>query len=136
MTLNLTLMNQPTGQLRLALASYSQSRVHFIDNIQLERHGEKSVHVSFFLPAEHQLDLEETVAYLAHGPSIPVTTPVPLKSLSLVPFECAMPFGQRKITSPTPMFSCREFEEFYQVELVNIKQEGSNRPANVFLPIA
>lgn len=117
------MMSQTTDHLRLVLASYSQSRVHFIDNFQLSRKEGKAITASFLLAADHQLDMEETVIYLAHGPSIPVTSPVPLKSASFEPFKCSMPCVSRS-AAISSAFSCREFEEFYQLELLGIEQDG------------
>ena len=123
---NLSLMvDKTTSQLRLVLASYAQARVHFIDNIQVNRLEGKSVKVTFLLASDHQLDLEETVIYLAHGPSIPVTSPTSLKLASFEPFQCAALFRPRERSASPHMFLCREFEEFYQLEVMEVKLEGN-----------
>jgi hypothetical protein len=125
-TATLSLINKDAGPLRLVLASYVQSRVHFIDNVELSWDSEnKNILASFLLLEDHQLNLKETVVYLAYGiASIPVTVPCPLKDASITEFFIYPTIFQSNHLKPTStdekqtkIVSCLEFDDSYKVHL-------------------
>ena len=122
-TATLTLINREAGPLRLVLASYVQSRVHFIDNVELNWDAEnKNIVASFLLLEDHQLDFKETVVYLAYGvASIPVTIPCPLKEASTSGLLSFRNIFQSKEMTPNITNQsdvvCFEFSDTYKIEL-------------------
>jgi len=126
LTATLSLINKDAGPLRLVLASYAQSRVHFVDNVELSWDADnKNILASFLLLEDHQLNLNETVVYLAYGiASIPVTVPCPLKDASTTEFISYPTIFQSNHLKSTLTdeqqsngVSCLEFDDCYKAHL-------------------